>query len=59
MKAIVLDNNNVETTYIFEPNPGRLFQMMEFYSKAYMTLQIQGYQIIDEDGRVVKFGGLI
>ena len=59
MQAIVLDNRNIQTTYNFAPDAGRLQQLKEFYTKAYMNLEIQGYQILDDNGNVVKFGGSI
>lgn len=60
MKVTVRNNDNSETMYMFEPNGmQRLVELYSYYAKQYMNLMIQGYQIEDQSGRVVKFGGSI
>ena len=60
MLVKVRDNDNVRTDYTFEPNGvSRLEELKKFYGNAYSSLRIQGFQIIDENGEVVYFGGSI
>jgi hypothetical protein len=59
MQVIVRDNKNIETVYNFEPGANKVSEASRYYANLYMTLQIQGYQIVDETGRTVKFGGSI
>lgn len=59
MKVIVRDNKNVETVYNYEPAQGRELELQEYYSNLYRTLQIQGFMIEDNTGKVLSFRGSI
>ena len=59
MLVTVRNNDNTVTTYGFAPANGRIAEAASYYVNQYMTLQIQGFQIEDEQGKVVKFAGSI
>lgn len=60
MLVIIKHNDNSLQTAMFEVS-GILAtsQLFSYYAKLYMNLEIQAYQIEDDYGRVVKFGGSI
>lgn len=59
MKVIVRNNNNSETIYNYEPAQGRALQLEQYYSNLYRTLQIQGFMVEDNTGKVLSFRGSI
>lgn len=60
MNVTVRSNDNSEQTYIFEPNGiSRTAEVIKFYREAYSALRIQGFQVKDDLGNVLAFGGSI
>jgi hypothetical protein len=59
MLVTVRNNDNTETTYSFEPATSRATALEMFYSNLYKTLQIQGFKVEDETGKILSFRGSI
>ena len=59
MKVTVRNNDNTETTYNFEPGAGKALEAEKFYSNLYRTLQIQGFVVEDDNGKILSFRGSI
>lgn len=57
MQVIVRDNKMVQTTYNFDPSG--LAEAVKFYSAEYKCLNIVGYQVKNNNGEVVSYGGSI
>jgi hypothetical protein len=58
MKVTVKRNETVSTP-IFEPAPGRLEELMKFYSEQFHTYQVEGYKIENAFGVVVAEEGVL
>lgn len=54
---VTVKRNDLVTTPIFEPGPGKLEQLMSFYAEQYHTYMIQGYKIENSHGVVVAEEG--
>lgn len=60
MLVTVRNNDNTSATYVFSPNGiSRTAEVIKFYRESYRTLNIQGFQVKDDSGNVIAFGGSI
>ena len=56
---VTVKRNDVVTTPGFEPGPGKLEELMKFYSEQFHTYQVEGYKIENAFGVVVAEEGVL
>jgi hypothetical protein len=54
---VTVNKNGVVSTPVFEPAPGRLEQLIDYYKKAFHGYEIDGYKIENINGIVVAQEG--
>ena len=54
---VTVKRNDLVTTPIYEPAPGRLEELIKFYKEQFHTYQIDGYKIENSFGVVVAEEG--
>jgi hypothetical protein len=54
---VTVKRNELVTTPVYEPAPGRLEALIKFYSEQFHTYQIDGYKIENSFGVVVAEEG--
>lgn len=60
MLVTVRNNDNTSATYVFSPDGiARTANVISFYRDNYKAMTIQGFQVKDDSGNVIAFGGSI
>lgn len=54
MNVVVMNNDNTQTTYGFDPQ--HKAEVIGFYTKQYWAMKIQGFKAIMNDGSIVAVG---
>jgi uncharacterized protein YcnI len=54
---VTVKRNELVTTPVYEPAPGRLEELIKFYKEQFHTYQIDGYKIENSFGVVVAEEG--
>lgn len=59
MLVTVRNNDNTTTDYTYAPDTNRATAVEMFYSDLYKNLKIQGFKVVDDNGKILSFRGAI